>query len=383
MPMRRELSPEMAKFRADLRVFFTTQVPGDIREAVASGHELTKDHLVRAQRVLNQAGLAVPHWSPEWGGRNWSPLQRYLWEEEMQLAWVPAPIASNTVLIGPVLQAFGSDALKERFLPATANADIFWCQGFSEPEAGSDLASLRTRAVRDGDSWVINGQKTWTTQGQFADWMFCLVRTDPKAAKRQSGISMIVIPMDAPGVTLRPIELIDGTFEVNDVFLDDVRVPADHLIGEENRGWSYAKYLLSNERTTVANGTKPRLALLKQRAADAGLLTDSRLAARIVELETDLLALELTALRVAANPQPDKPHPASSVLKLRGSGLQQAVSALAVDLAGEVGLSGISSTSDEWLSRSLPTYLNLRKVSIYGGSDEIQRSIIASTILGL
>jgi alkylation response protein AidB-like acyl-CoA dehydrogenase len=311
----------------------------------------------------------------------------------MQLAFVPPPLAFNANMVGPVIYTFGSQEQKERFLPATANLDIWWCQGFSEPDAGSDLASLRTTAVRDGDDWVVNGQKTWTTLGQYADWIFCLVRTDPTAEKKQRGISFLLVRMDSPGVTLRPIELIDGGFEVNEVFFEDVRVPAENLVGEENRGWDYAKFLLGNERVGVApvGWIKRLIAQAKRHAADvqvgeAPLLADPRIAGRIAELENDLLALELTALRVVAHSADGKPHPASSVLKLRGTELQQAATELLVDIAGPLSLaSGAGEGSDvpDWARTATPTFLNFRKASIYGGSNEVQRTIIAREILGL
>src|SRR3954451_1478692 len=312
--MRLHLTPEDRGFRAELRAFLTTEVPEQIRDGVAERRELTREEIVTAQRVLNAAGLAVPNWPVEWGGRNWSPLRRHLWHEELQRACVPLPLAFNATMVGPVIAAFGSQAQKERFLPPTANLDIWWCQGFSEPDAGSDLASLRTTAVRDGDDWVVNGQKTWTTLGQHADWIFCLVRTDPDAPKRQRGISFLLFPMDSPGVTLRPIELIDGGHEVNEVFFEDVRVPAENLVGEENRGWDYAKFLLGNERVGIARigSTKRLLADAKEHARGitangAPLSEDPFLKARIAELENELLALELTALRVVANSAGGRP----------------------------------------------------------------------------
>src|SRR3569833_1494056 len=391
--MRLHLSPEDQAFRDEMRTFFTTQVPQSIRDAVAAHRELTKDQFVEAQRVLNAAGLAVPHWPVEWGGRDWTPLQRHIWREEMQLAGVPEPLAFNASMIGPVIATFGSQEQKERFLPATANLDIWWCQGFSAPDAGSDLASLRTTAVRDGDDWVVNGQKTWTTLGQHADWIFCLVRTDPTAEKKQRGISLLLFPMDTPGVTLRPIELLDGGFEVNEVFFQDVRVPSENLVGEENRGWDYAKFLLGNERVGIARiGSTTRLiadATAHARtvaAHGAPLADDPYLKARIAALEHDLLALKLTALRVVANSAGGRPHPASSVLKLRGSELQQAATELLVDIAGPLSVAsfaGEESDVPEWAQVSTPSYLNYRKVSIYGGSNEVQRSIIAGSILGL
>ena len=385
--MKLQLTEEESAFRAEMRTFFTTEVPQEIRDTIASGRHVGKEGIVETQQILNKAGLAVPNWPVEWGGQDWTPLQRHIWHEEMQLASVPPPLAFNANMVGPVIANFGSQEQKEKFLPKTANLDIWWAQGFSEPNSGSDLASLSTKAVRDGDDWVINGQKTWTTLGQFADWIFVLCRTDPEA-KKQAGISFILVPMDAEGVTLRPIELIDGGHEVNEVFFEDVRVPGDNLVGEENQGWSYAKFLLGNERVGVApvGATKRVLAQVKEIAADNKLLDDPLLAAEIVQLENELLALELTALRVVANSADGKPHPASSVLKLKGTEIQQAVSELMVDVGGPLSLaSGASDGSDvpEWARVATPTYLNLRKASIYGGSNEIQRQIIAGTILGL
>ena len=391
--MRLQLSPELEAFREEMRTFFTTQVPQEIRDQVAAHRHLTKDQYVEAQQLLNTAGLAVPHWPTQWGGQDWSPLQRHIWREEMQLANVPEPLAFNASMIGPVIAHFGNEEQKARFLPKTASLDIWWCQGFSEPDAGSDLASLRTTAVRDGDDWVVNGQKTWTTLGQHADWIFCLCRTDPTAEKKQRGISMLVFPMDSPGVTLRPIELIDGGFEVNEVFFEDVRVPAENLIGEENQGWTMAKFLLGNERVGIARvgATKRVLAQAKEyaRSLTAGgrpLAEDPFVARRIAELENDLVALELTALRVVANSADGKPHPASSVLKLRGSELQQRATELIVDLAGPMSLASFAeegSDVPDWARTATPHYLNYRKVSIYGGSNEVQRTIIAGSILGL
>jgi alkylation response protein AidB-like acyl-CoA dehydrogenase len=391
--MQLELSAEDAAFREEMRSFFTTEVDQDIRDTVAARRELSKDQMVRSQRTLNAAGLAVPHWPTEWGGRDWTPLRRHIWHEEMQRACVPPPLSFNTNMVGPVIATFGNQEQKERFLVKTANLDIWWSQGFSEPDAGSDLASLRTSAVRDGDEYVVNGQKTWTTLGQYGDWIFCLVRTDPHV-KKQAGISFLLIDMRSPGVTVRPIELIDGGHEVNEVWFEDVRVPAGNLVGEENAGWGYAKFLLGNERVGVApvGATKRVLAQAKDfaRSVSTGdgrtLLDDPLTAARFAELENQLLALDLTALRVVASSADGKPHPASSVLKLTGTELQQAVSELVVDLAGPASLAsgaGDGSELPEWTRRATPVYLNLRKASIYGGSNEVQRQIIAKTILGL
>ncbi|GEP35941.1 acyl-CoA dehydrogenase [Nocardioides szechwanensis] len=391
--MQLELSEEDQKFREEMRTFFTTEVSEEIRRTVIEGRELTKEQIVEAQQTLNAAGLAVPHWPEEYGGRGWTDLQRHIWLEELQRAGVPTPLAFNASMIGPVIAHFGTEEQKKEFLPKTANLDIWWSQGFSEPDAGSDLASLRTTAVKDGDDWVVNGQKAWTTLGQFGDWIFTLVRTDPDV-KKQAGISMLLIDMTSPGLEVRPVQLIDGSYEVNEVWFDDVRVPADNLVGELNGGWTIAKFLLGNERVGVApvGSTKRILARAKDLAKETSdgeggtLLDDPLVRARIVELENELLALELTALRVVAHSADGEPHPASSVLKLKGTELQQAVSELMVDLAGPASVaSGAGDASDlaEWARISTPTYLNLRKASIYGGSNEIQRQIISRTILGL
>jgi alkylation response protein AidB-like acyl-CoA dehydrogenase len=384
--MQLQLSEEERAFRDEMREFFTTKVSEEIREVVAAGRELTRDQYVESQRTLNAAGLAVPRWPVEWGGQDWTEIQYHIWHEEMERACVPTPLAFNAGMIGPVIAQFGTEEQKKEFLPKTANIDIFWSQGFSEPDAGSDLAGLRTTAVKDGDEWVVNGQKTWTTLGQYGDWIFTLVRTDPDA-KKQAGISMLLIDMESEGLEVRPIQLIDGGHEVNEVWFDDVRVPAENLVGELNGGWSIAKFLLGNERVGVApSGIIKRVVARIKGLAEDRFSDDPLLRARIATLENELLALELTALRVVANSSDGKPHPASSVLKLKGTELQQAVSELALDLAGPASLASRAeddSPQEGWARRSAPTYLNLRKASIYGGSNEIQRQIISRTILGL
>jgi alkylation response protein AidB-like acyl-CoA dehydrogenase len=385
------LSKEDRAFAEQMREFFTSEIPADIRERLARGEHATKDDIVTAQRIMNAHGLAVPHWPKEWGGQDWAPIQRHLWAEEMTLAHVPAPVVFNTAMVGPVIATFGNQAVKERFLPATANADIWWSQGFSEPNAGSDLASLKTTAVHDGDHYVVNGQKTWTTLAQFGDWIFCLVRTDP-AAQKQRGISFLLIDMRSPGVTVRPIELIDGGHEVNEVFFEDVRVPADQLVGEENKGWTYAKFLLGNERTSNAGIgiIKNRIGRIKRLAGP--LLDDSLFRARLTRLEVETVALEMSVLRVLAREHslpPGTPDPVSSVLKLRGSELQQEASELLVDVLGPSALAYRESTDvpegfaplPEGAADALPTYFNWRKASIYAGSNEVQRQIIAKAIL--
>jgi alkylation response protein AidB-like acyl-CoA dehydrogenase len=386
--MQLALTEDEAAFRDELRSFYSTAIPAELRERTRAGLPPARDDIVTSQKILNDHGLAVPNWPVEWGGKDWTPTQQQIWLDEMQLAGVPEPLNFNTKMVGPVIAEFGSQEIKERFLPPTASIDIWWCQGFSEPEAGSDLASLRTTAQRDGDSYVVNGQKTWTTLGQYADWIFCLVRTDPQAPKKQAGISFLLIDLDTPGITMRPIKLIDGGHEVNEVFFEDVRVPADQLVGEENQGWTYAKFLLGNERTGIAGvgRTKVRLADVKRQAAGTGMIDDPLFAARLAEVENELLALELTQMRVTTSSADGKPNPASSVLKLRGSQLQQAATELLVEIAGPDALpiqAGDDIASPGWAQLSAPRYLNYRKTSIYGGSNEVQRNIIASTILGL
>ena len=392
-------TPDERAFREEMREFFHTQIPRRIREASQRGEHVSKDDEVETQRIMNAAGLAVPHWPKQWGGRDWSPVQLYLWQDEMQQSGTPAPLAFNCNMVGPVIAQFGSEAQKERFLPRAANLDDWWCQGFSEPGAGSDLASLRTTAVRDGDEWVVNGQKTWTTLAQYADWIFNLVRTDP-AAKKQEGISFLLIDMKTPGITVRPIQLLDGGHEVNEVFFDDVRVPAENLVGKENRGWDYAKFLLGNERTGIARIgiSKARLRRVKELAAlervgDRPMIEDERFREKIASVEVELKALEISQLRIVADErhrEKGKPNPMSSMLKLKGSEIQQATTELLLDVVGPYALpffhdddgTNEPPVGPDYASEAAPTYFNWRKVSIYGGSNEIQRNIMAKAILG-
>jgi alkylation response protein AidB-like acyl-CoA dehydrogenase len=375
-----------------MKAFFENEIPAEIRERARRGRVREPDDIVEVHRILNAHGLAVPNWPVEWGGKDWTAVQRHIYLDEMGLAHVPEPLTFNVDMVGPVIARFGDETMKARFLPATANLDIWWCQGFSEPDAGSDLAALRTRAVRDGDEFVVNGQKAWTTQAQHADWMFALVRTDPDAPKRQAGISFMLIDMRSPGVQVRPIKLLDGEHEVNEVFLTDVRVPVDNVVGEVDAGWGYAKFLLGNERTRVTRVglTKNRLARAKQLAAltsvGTGVLLDDPLfRARLAELENELLALELTQFRATAQVEAGGAADVASVLKLRGSELQEQATELLVDVAGPLALAadGPTEVVPDWAQRSIGEYLTYRKVGIYGGSSEIQRTLIASTILGL
>jgi pimeloyl-CoA dehydrogenase large subunit len=396
-------TPEEVAFRDKVRAFMRTALPPAIRSKMVEGRRLVKDDLVNWQRILNAKGWAVPHWPTQWGGTGWSPVQIYLFRDEMQQAPAPEPLPFGTNMVGPVIIAFGNEAQKKRFLPRIANLDDWWCQGFSEPGAGSDLASLRTSARREGAHYIVNGQKTWTTLAQYADWIFCLVRTDP-AARKQEGISFLLIDMKTPGITVRPIQTIDGGHEVNEVFFDDVKVPAENLIGEENKGWDYAKFLLGNERTGIARIgiSKARIRRLKELAAleqSAGkpLLADERFRAKIAAVEVELKALEMTQLRVVAAERTrngNRPDPASSILKIKGSEIQQTISELLLEVVGPYALPDQIPHDDserwnepaigpDWAGALAPQYFNMRKTSIYGGSNEIQKNIIAKAILGL
>jgi pimeloyl-CoA dehydrogenase large subunit len=377
-------------------------LPETIRRKMVEGRRLVKEDLVTWQRILNKEGWAVPHWPVAWGGTGWTPVQQYIFRDEMQQTPAPEPLAFGTYMVGPVIATFGSDAQKRRFLPRIANLDDWWCQGFSEPGAGSDLASLKTTAGRDGDDYIVNGQKTWTTLAQYADWIFCLARTDP-AAKKQEGISFLLIDMKTPGITVRPIQTIDGGHEVNEVFFDDVRVPAQNRVGEENKGWDYAKFLLGNERIGIARVgiSKARIRRLKEiaafeRSGDKRLIEDERFAMKIAAVEVQLKALEMMQLRVVAAERDNdgKPDPASSILKIRGSEIQQSISELLLEAVGPYALPDQAPHDEserwneppigpEWAGSQAPHYFNWRKASIYGGSNEIQKNIIAKAILGL
>lgn len=386
---------EELKFRNELRHFFQTKIPKRIRDKGSAGASLTKEELITSQRILNTEGLAVPHWPVEWGGRDWTPIQRYIFTEEILYNAVPLPLQFNCFMVGPVIATFGSQEQKERFLKRAANLDDWWCQGFSEPGAGSDLASLKTRAVREGDYYIVNGQKTWTTLGQYADWIFCLVRTDPNV-KKQAGISFILIDMKTPGITVRPIITIDGRHEVNEIFFSDVKVPAENLVGEENKGWSYAKFLLSNERSGIARLglTKERVSRIKRLAKtvpfhNKTMWENHAFRERLAWLEVELKALEITQMRVLSKQVAgDKaPDPASSLLKIKGTELQQASTELLIELSGPLTLAGSDAATlpdgFDWARGTAGLYMNTRKVSIYGGSNEIQHNVIAKAILGL
>jgi pimeloyl-CoA dehydrogenase large subunit len=369
---------------------------------MVEGKKLSKDDIVSWQRTLHAKGWAVPNWPAEWGGTGWTPVQQYMFQDALQQAPAPPPLGFGVTMVGPVIIAFGSQAQKEHYLPRIRNLDDWWCQGFSEPGSGSDLASLRTTAKRDGDHYVVNGQKIWTTLAQHADWIFCLVRTDP-AAKKQEGISFLLIDMKTPGITVRPIVTIDGGREVNEVFFDDVRVPVENLVGSENKGWDYAKFLLGNERMGIARVgvSKERIRRVRELASlefvgGRPLIEDERFREKLAAVEIELKALEMTQLRVVAaerNRVPGKPDPASSILKIKGSEIQQATTELLMEVVGPYALPYQPERDEEgwneppigpdWAGGIAPAYFNWRKISIYGGSNEIQKNIIAKAILGL
>lgn len=388
-------------FRDEVRAFFKTALPDALRRKMQEGRHPSKDDLVQWSRILNAKGWAVPHWAPEWGGTGWSPVQQYIFQDELQQAPAPQTLAFGVSMVGPVIIQFGNEEQKKRFLPRIANLDDWWCQGFSEPGSGSDLASLKTTARREGDEWVINGQKTWTTLAQHADWIFCLCRTD-STVKKQEGISFILVDMKTPGITVRPIQTIDGGHEVNEVFFDDVRVPYENLVGQEGKGWDYAKFLLGNERTGIARigASKERIRRVRELAAtqrDGGepLINNRRFMEKLTAVEVELKALEMTQMRVVAaesRRQKGKPDPASSILKIKGSELQQATTELLLEVIGPYAMPYQPETPDGWNEPTVgpeasgsiaPAYFNYRKVSIYGGSNEIQKNIIAKAILGL
>ncbi|ATE63924.1 acyl-CoA dehydrogenase family protein [Rhizorhabdus dicambivorans] len=394
--MNLDFTPEEIAFRDEVRAFFREALPDDLRRKMIDREHLEKDDTVRWQRILNARGWAVTHWPVQYGGQAWTPAQRYIFQEEMALAHAPEGSPFNVNMIGPVLCRFGTDEQKARFLAATANLDIWWCQGFSEPGAGSDLASLKTSAVRDGDHYVLNGQKIWTTQAQHADWMFGLFRTD-NSGRKQQGISFLLLDMGTPGITVRPIETIDGGHDANEVFFDDVRVPVANLVGEEGKGWDVAKHLLGSERSGIARIglSKERLSQLRsleRRLADDGTLTTAeqqRLAFKLAEVEVELRALELTQLRVvSADAHGGGANAAASILKVKGTEMQQRMTELVLELAGPAGLAtaahGAPGDPDQgWIAAAAPFYFTMRKVSIFGGSNEIQKNIIAKTMLGL
>ncbi len=378
---------EEEAFRREVRAFIRENLDPTTHRRMREGRAPTKAEIVAWHRCLNVRGWATPSWPVEHGGPGLSPVQRHILFDELHQAPAPEPLSFNSAMIGPVLIQFGSPEQQQRFLAATANLDIWWAQGFSEPGAGSDLASLRTTARRDGEAYIVQGQKMWQGMAHHADWMFTLVRTDALASRRQLGISLLLIDLASPGVTIRPIITLDGRHEINEVFLDDVRVPIDCRVGDENRGWDVAKFLLSNERATIARTgmTKHLIRCAKRLAAgDAAILI------KAAAIEAELRMLEITQLRLLASQAPERgPDPRTSVLKLKGVELRQAASELLLMAAGEAALEVCSDEDvfgpdgEDWLGAIAPNYGSLRAASIYGGASEVQKTILAKTMLGL
>ena len=379
--MELDFTPAEQAFRAEVRDFLRASLPTEIRDKVLGGTRVSREDTVRWHGILHRHGWGGPNWPKEFGGTGWGPVEQYIFEEEHAAAGAPVLLPFGLKMVGPVIMAFGTAAQQQSFLPRILSGEDWWCQGYSEPGAGSDLASLKTQAERRGDHYLVNGQKTWITLAQHANWIFCLVRTD-RAAKPQAGISFLLIEMKTPGITVRPITTMDGGQEINEVWFEDVRVPLENLVGEENRGWTYAKFLLGHERTNIAGVgiSKRELLRLKDLAAQElkhgrPLSEDPHFAARIAQVEIDLMALEITNLRVLSAEQERRaPGPEASLLKIKGTEIQQALAELMMQAVGPRALTSV---------REAATYCNMRKTSIYGGTNEIQKNIIAQTILGL
>ncbi len=386
-------SADEAAFRNEVRTWLNANIPPDLKEKVASYQELDREDLLTWQRILAKKGWVAPSWPVQWGGTDWNSVYRYIFEEECGLAGAPPLVPFGLAMCAPVLIQFGTEEQKKRFLPRIYHGEDFWCQGYSEPGSGSDLASLKTRAERKGDRYLVNGQKIWTTMGHFADWIFCLVRTDFGTSIRQEGISFLLIDMKTPGISVRPLILMDGSHEVNEVFFDNVEVPIENLVHEEGKGWTVAKFLLGHERlnTGRVGASKRELGALKRFAATRqrngrSLMDDVRFADRVAEVEIDLMALEITNLRFLDQLRGGKsPGAGVSMLKIRGTEIQQRLTELAMEAGGAdaMRISDAESPEARFASRLALRYCNFRKTSIYAGSNEIQRNIMAKMMLGL
>jgi len=388
-------SAEESAFRNEVRTWLGANLPVDIGEKVITYRGLSREDFIRWHKILAAKGWSVPHWPREWGGTGWDITQRYIFEEEFGLAGAPnlPPFGPN--MCASVLLRFGTPAQKERFLPRIRDGDDFWVQGYSEPGAGSDLAALKMSALRRGDHYLCNGQKIWTTLGHYGDWIFCLVRTDSTVEKRQEGISFLLIDMKTPGITVRPLILMDGGHEVNEIFFEDVQVPLENIVYEENKGWTVAKYLLGHERMGSASVGASRRELASLRALAARekkngrpLIEDARFRDRLSRTEIELDALELTSMRFLDKMRSTGQPPGAdvSMLKIRGTEIQQSITELMMQAAGPQAqpFTGVDGGQvDALTSRFSPRYFNYRKTSIYAGSNEIQRNIIAKMTLGL
>ncbi|MBC3916103.1 acyl-CoA dehydrogenase family protein [Undibacterium sp. CY18W] len=385
-------------FRDEVRAYLEANLPQDLQQKVLNHKRLSREDFVRWHKILAKQGWVATGWPAEYGGTGWTPTQRHIFEEECARAGTPAILPFGVNMVAPVIMAFGNQAQKDYYLPRILSCEDWWCQGYSEPGSGSDLASLKTRAERDGDHYIVNGQKTWTTLAQHADMIFCLVRTDT-GVRKQEGISFLLIDMKTPGITVRPIIMLDEEHEVNEVFFDNVKVPVQNLIGEENKGWTYAKYLLGHERTNIAavGRAKRELQFLKRIAAKhqkngQPLINDAVYANKVASLEVELMALEITVLRVISQDS-GRPGPEASLLKIKGTEIQQRLTELMVEAVGPYGLpfdpaflegeTEHSVVGDDDAAPLAPYYFNFRKTSIYGGSNEIQKNIITQMILGL
>ncbi|HSI52285.1 MAG TPA: acyl-CoA dehydrogenase family protein [Ideonella sp.] len=394
-------TPDELAFRQQIHDWVAEHLPKDISSKVHQAQRLSRDDLQRWAKILGAQGWLGYGWPKQFGGPGWNAVQKHLFEEECALAGAPRIVPFGPVMVAPVIMAFGTPEQQKRFLPGIASGEVWWSQGYSEPGSGSDLASVKTRAERQGDKYIVNGQKTWTTLGQFGDWIFCLVRT-ATSGKPQTGISFLLVDMKSPGVTVRPIIMLDGEHEVNEVFFDNVEVPAENLIGEENKGWTYAKHLLAHERTNIAdvNRAKRELERLKRIAKSQGVYDDTRFRDQIALLEIDIVALEMMVLRVLSAEKSGKQSlDVAGLLKIRGSEIQQRYAELMMLAGGplsvpfiheamEAGWQGDQALGGLWPGNAgecaplSSTYFNLRKTTIYGGSNEVQRNIVSQTVLG-
>lgn len=385
------LSAEDLAFRDEVRAFLAEKVTDEVRNSTIGGR-IDPVAATRWQQTLNERGWAAPNWPRNYGGPGWSITQRYIFDNECALAGAPPVVPFGLKMVGPVIYKFGNDEQKQRFLPDILQSKVWWCQGYSEPGAGSDLAALQTRAERVGDNYIVNGQKIWTTYAQYADWIFCLVRTDA-SAKKQEGISFLLIDMKSPGVEVRKIESIDHQHSLNEVFFTNVEVPVANRIGEENQGWTYAKYLLTHERTAIAGVPQSKKAIQKLREI-AGkesvmgrpLIEDDSFAARLAKIEIELMALEFTELRaVASVASGGAPGPESSILKIKGTEIQQAIAELSIEACGYYAhvLNDGDPVGNDYAWAVSAKYLYGRASTIYGGSNEVQKNIISKAVLGL
>ncbi|BBP99805.1 hypothetical protein BSFA1_49340 [Burkholderia sp. SFA1] len=393
-----KFTAEEEAFRADVLEFLRTELPDRTAQKVHTGNRITRDDMAQWHAILNARGWLANHWPTEYGGPGWTAVQRFIFDNECAIAGAPRIVPFGVNMLGPVLIKYGSEAQKRHWLPRILDGSDWWCQGYSEPGAGSDLASVRTSAVRSiddrGEHYIVNGQKTWTTLAHYANMIFCLVRTS-QDARKQEGISFLLIDMNSPGVEVRPIVMLDGEHEVNEVFFTDVRVPADNLVGEENKGWTYAKYLLTYERTNIAGVGFSVAALRRLKAAahrlqrnGRALIDDPLFAARLARVEIDLENMKTTNLRVlAAVAGGGAPGAESSMLKIRGTEIRQEISSLMRRAMGPYAQpfyeEDIEDDTDAEIYTAAAHYFNNRKLSIFGGSNEIQKNIVAKMMLGL